>query len=144
MLIAASYIRTGVRGEPTGIQRILIKMFAEENDLMLCNNLWFIDEGVCGLTPFLTRPGGRQIVKAITETHFDVLVVTDINHAFRNASDAKVTTEYLRSQEVTLLSTFEKPKAPCLQDGLPDKVDRGLCDFYYEREERARKMVDGK
>jgi len=143
MLIAASYIRTGIPGEPVDIQKILIKMFAKANGLLLRDNLWFIDDGVSGFTPFLSRPGGRQIVEATEATHIDALIFADIGHAIRGSSDAVIAADYLQSLGLILLSAYEKTKASCRGDCLQDSIDRCFDDFYYEREERARRMIDG-
>jgi len=71
------------------------------------------------------------------------LIFADMGHAIRGASDAVITADYLQNLGLILLSAYEKTKASYSCNCLQDRIDLCFDDFYYDREERARRMIDG-
>ena len=103
----------------------------------------FVDEpGVSGSKPLTQRPAGGPLVASLVRG--DVLVVSKLDRAFRNAEDALATARDLRSRKVDLILA-DMGSEPVTQNGV-SRMFFGVLALMaeFERDRIRERMGEGR
>ena len=120
-------------------QRQIVREYAEKMDYEVVGESF--DDNVSGMT--FDRDGIRKIAKQVEKKTIDAVLVKDMSRLGRHKTDTAVFIEYLRRNDIRVISATENLDTSRQSDDLVISF-KGLINDYYAREgsEKVRIGMD--